>query len=78
MFKNKVRQRRLELGLSQTRLACQIGLAESALSNLELGKREPWPKVKRDLALALKMTEEELFPNPKAPAVLQKLLRRRG
>ena len=63
MFKNHIRERRMELGLSQTKLACLIGMAESTLSNLELGKWKPWPKARRDLAKALGTSEEEIFPN---------------
>lgn len=62
MFRNFVRQRRQELGLSQTKLACLVNLAEPTLSDLELGKRYPWPKVRAALARALGVTEEELFP----------------
>ena len=62
MFKNKIREMRERARLSQTRLACQIGMAESTLSALETGKRYPWPKVKSDLAKALGVTEVELFP----------------
>ena len=61
MFKNKIRERRQELGLSQTSLARLVGVAESAMSNLELGKWKPWPKVKKDLAKVLSVTEKELF-----------------
>ena len=63
MFYNKIRERRQQLGLSQTRLACLIGLAASTLSNLELGKQQPWPKARHDLAKALGVSEQELFPN---------------
>lgn len=62
MFKNSVKRRRLELSISQTRLACIVGMSPSNLSNLELGKWKPWPKARRDLAKALRVTEEELFP----------------
>jgi len=62
MFKNRIRERRNELGLSQTKLACLVGMAESTLSNLELGKWKPWPKAKKDLARALGVSIEELFP----------------
>ncbi len=62
MFRNQVRARRKELGLSQTRLACLIGMAESTLSNLELGKWKPWPKARRDLAKVLGVSQQELFP----------------
>jgi transcriptional regulator with XRE-family HTH domain len=63
MFENRIRERRQELGLSQTKLACLIGMAESTLSNLELGKWKPWPKVRKDLARTLGISIEELFPN---------------
>ena len=62
MFINTVRQRRQELGLSQTRLACMMGIAESTLSAVvELGKRQPWPKIRKSLSRALGKTEAELF-----------------
>ena len=61
MFKNRIRERRQELGFSQTRLACLIGMAGSTLSDLELGKVKPWPKARKDLANALGMAESELF-----------------
>jgi len=63
VFKNCIRERRQELGLSQTQVACQIGMAGSTLSNLELGKWKPWPKAKRDLAKVLGISEEKLFPS---------------
>ena len=63
MFTNKIRERRKELGLSQTRLANLIGMAEPTLSNIELGKWKPWPKAKRDIARTLGVEEKELFPN---------------
>lgn len=63
MFENRIRERRKELGLSQTKLACLIGMAESTLSNLELGKWKPWPKARKDLARTLGISIEELFPD---------------
>jgi len=65
MFENRIRDRRKELGLSQTKLACLIGMAESTLSNLELGKWKPWPKARKDLARTLGISIEELFPDEK-------------
>ena len=61
MFQNLIRERRQGLGLSQTKLARIIGVAGSTLSDLELGKRYPWPKARRELAKALKCTEDNLF-----------------
>jgi len=63
MFRNRIRERRKELGLSQTKLACLVGMAESTLSNLELGKWKPWPKARKDLTRVLGVPEQELFPD---------------
>ncbi len=62
MLGNRIRERRLGVGLSQTKVAAMIGVAESTLSDFELGKRKPWPKVRQKLALVLGCTESELFP----------------
>jgi len=62
MYKNLIRERRQVLGLSQTKLARMVEVAESTLSDLELGKRQAWPKVRKALAKALNVTEQELFP----------------
>lgn len=61
MYKNYIRERRQKLGLSQTKLACLIGMASSTLSNLELGKWKAWPKAKKDIANVLGTTIEEIF-----------------
>ena len=63
MFKNIIREQRLKLGLSQTALSRLVGVPESALSDLELGKRQPWPKVRADLSKALGVTQAQLFPS---------------
>ena len=62
MRKNILRQKREALGVSQVRLATLTGIANGAISDFELGKREPWPRAKKALARALKTTEAELFP----------------
>jgi len=62
MFNNRIKERREELGFSQTRLACLVGMASSTLSNLELGKWKSWPKARHDLAKALGVPEKRLFP----------------
>ena len=38
------------------------GLAGSIISDIELGKRQAWPKARRTIAEALGMPEKELFP----------------
>lgn len=63
VMRNKIREYREKLGLSQTQLAQKISLAPGNLSNLENGKRNPWPKVRRDLARVLGATEKKLFPD---------------
>jgi transcriptional regulator with XRE-family HTH domain len=62
---SKLRSKRIEAGLSMTQLACRAGLAQSMLSDFELGKRQPWPKAKAALAKALRVPESELFPEIK-------------
>ena len=63
MYVNRIRDRREKLGISQSRLACMVGMAGSTLSNLELGKWKPWPKARRDLAKTLGVKETVLFPD---------------
>jgi len=63
MFHNLIRERRRELGLSQTQLARLVGVAESTMSDFELGKRKAWPKAKMALASVLGRTVRELFPD---------------
>ncbi len=62
MYKNKVKEIRLQKGLSQTQACCNVGLANSTWSNIESGRWKPWPKARRDIARALQVMEEELFP----------------
>jgi len=62
MEQNKIREKRMALGLSQVQLALLSGLANSVISDFELGKRAPWPKARKALARALRTTEAELFP----------------
>jgi transcriptional regulator with XRE-family HTH domain len=63
MPKNKIREKRVALGLSQIKLGLLSGVHNGAISDFELGKREPWPKARKALAKALKVTEAELFGN---------------
>jgi transcriptional regulator with XRE-family HTH domain len=62
MPKNRVREFREKLGLSQVALARQALCASPTLSDIERGKRLPWPKLKQVLALVLQTTPETLFP----------------
>lgn len=62
MFKNRIKEMRAQNGLSQSRLARMVGVAEPSLCQVERGQRAPWPKLRRALARALKTTQAELFP----------------
>lgn len=62
MGKNKIREKRTALGLSQVQLGFLSRVANSVISDFELGKRAPWPKARRALARVLKVPETELFP----------------
>lgn len=59
---NFLREIRLRCGFSQTKLAAKVGVAQGLLSEIEHGKRWPWPKLRRRLAEALGVYEWELFP----------------
>ena len=62
MFRNRIKEVREQNGLSQSRLARMVGVAEPSLCQVERGQRAPWPKLKRALARALKTSQAELFP----------------
>lgn len=62
MRNNRVRQERTAAGLSQVQLSFLSGVASNVISDVELGKREAWPKARKALARALKVAESELFP----------------
>jgi len=63
MNTNQIREYRQKAGISQTKLACKIGIAASTLCNFENGKIEPWPKARKDIAKALGVKESDLFGN---------------
>ena len=62
MKNNLIREKRQSMGISQVRLGTLTGIANGAISDFELGKREPWPRARKSLARALGVTEEALFP----------------
>jgi transcriptional regulator with XRE-family HTH domain len=62
LIENHLRKVRQTRGISMSRLARQVGIAESALCEIELGKRLPWPKARADLARVLGVEEVILFP----------------
>jgi len=60
--KNRLRELRLRLGLSQLQLSFLARVPNVVISDIELGKRKPWPKCKRLLAQALRCPVNEIFP----------------
>lgn len=62
MFANNIRKKRLERGLSQTRLACLCETSSNVMSSVERGELKPWPKLRKRIAEVLGCTEGELFP----------------
>lgn len=58
---NKVRVLRQMRGLSQRELAEFCHVSPSILSDVELGKREAYPSLKRRIAAALKAPIGEVF-----------------
>lgn len=62
-MKNLIREKRIARNISQVKLSVLTGLPNSAISDLELGKREPWPRARKSLAKALGVSEAELFPD---------------
>lgn len=64
----RLRHRRKELGLSQERLAADIGMSQEHLSRLERDARPaPGPDLQARIAKALKVKATDLWPAP-APA----------
>ena len=63
MEANRIKERRLELGLSQVELARRVRMASPNLSAIECGRLAPWPKARKALAEALGLPEAQLFPN---------------
>lgn len=59
---NRIKQHREQKGLSQTELACLVGVAQGCLSRVENGKLHPWPRLRQGLCKALKCSEDVLFP----------------
>lgn len=65
MNNHRVREYREKAGISQVELARRARIASTNLSAIECGKLAPWPKVRRALSKALKVPENELFPDEK-------------
>lgn len=61
ILKNRIREVRMEKGLSQARLAAMVGVSRNTISSIETGQYSPTAKLALILALALDRKFEELF-----------------
>ena len=61
MKNNRLKEFREIAGLSQTELAWKARMAGQNISAIERGALAPWPRARKALAEALKVTEAELF-----------------
>lgn len=52
---------RRERGLTLTALGREVGVPHSILSDVERGKRQPYPRLRRELARALGIPADVLF-----------------
>lgn len=62
MMETRLREKRLEHRLSQTKLSYLARVPSCVISDCERGKRLPWRKARQSLADALGVCESELFP----------------
>ena len=62
MKENRIKELREEQGLSQSELARRARIGPTNLNAIEHGRIYAWPKARRSLAKALKVTQKELFP----------------
>lgn len=71
MIGDEVRRRREELGLTGAQLATRAGMAPSAVSQIETGKRTPSSTSVLKLAAALGVEVGDLYPKGQAPLPLE-------
>ena len=61
ILRNRLREARAELGLSQADLAAMVGVSRNMISSIETGQFSPTAKLALVLCLALNKRFEELF-----------------
>ena len=61
VLKNRIKEVRMEKGLSQAGLAQMVGVSRNTISSIETGQYSPTAKLALMLALALDKKFEELF-----------------
>ena len=63
MVETKLRQKRLEKGLSQVKLGYLAKVPSVVISDCECGRRLPWRRAREALATALGCRVSEIFPD---------------
>ena len=61
VLKNRIKEVRMEKGLSQAELAEMVGVSRNTISSIETGQYSPTAKLAIILSLALEKKFEELF-----------------
>lgn len=61
VLKNRIKEVRIEKGLSQAGLAEMVGVSRNTISSIETGQYSPTAKLALILSLALEKKFEELF-----------------
>ena len=61
VLRNRLREARMEKGLSQSQLAQMVGVSRNTISSIETGQFNPTAKLALVLCIALDRKFEELF-----------------
>ena len=61
VLKNRIREMRTELGLSQAQLAEMVGVSRNTISSIETGQFSPTAKLALIICIALDKKFEDIF-----------------